>query len=120
MRGRYSRVDAVGRSTFRAGEMMGQPHILIVEDERDLTEVLEYNLQREGYQTTVCHDGLEGLQRAETVLPDLVILDIMLPQLNGVEVCRQLRAGKRSSHIPILMLTVKTDEVDQVHGLSVV
>jgi two-component system phosphate regulon response regulator PhoB len=98
---------------------MGQPHILIIEDERDLTEVLEYNLQREGYQTTVCHDGLEGLQRAETVLPDLIILDIMLPQLNGVEVCRQLRANKRTRHIPILMLTAKTDEVDQVVGFSV-
>ena len=98
---------------------MGQPTILIIEDERDLTEVLEYNLQREGYQTVVCHDGLGGLKRAETILPDLIILDIMLPQLNGLEICRQLRGNKRTKNIPILMLTAKTEEVDQVVGFSV-
>lgn len=98
---------------------MSQAQILIIEDERDLCELLEYNLQREGYKTSVAYDGVEGLRKAETQLPDLIILDIMLPHLNGLEVCRQLRAGKRTKSIPIVMLTAKTEEVDQVVGFSI-
>src|SRR5713101_2573090 len=77
--------------------------VLIVEDERALTDALAYNLKREGYETIIAHDGQEGLRRAQTLLPDLVILDLMLPILNGLEVCRELRAGERTRHIPILM-----------------
>ena len=97
---------------------MTKQRILIIEDERALTDVLTYNLQREGYETIIAHDGQEGLRKAQTLLPDLVILDLMLPILNGLEVCRELRAGERTRHIPILMLTAKAEETDQVVGFS--
>jgi two-component system phosphate regulon response regulator PhoB len=90
----------------------------MIEDERALTEVLTYNLDREGYETVVAHDGQEGLRKAQTLLPDLVILDLMLPILNGLEVCRELKAGERTRSIPILMLTAKAEETDQVVGFS--
>jgi two-component system phosphate regulon response regulator PhoB len=97
---------------------MTKQRILIIEDERALTDVLSYNLQREGYETTVAHDGQEGLRKAQTLLPDFVILDLMLPILNGLEVCRELRAGDHTKAIPILMLTAKAEETDQVVGFS--
>src|SRR5215831_2283726 len=90
--------------------------VLVIEDERGLTEVLSYNLQREGYETIVAHDGQEGLRKAQTLLPDLILLDLMLPTLGGLEVCRELRAGERTRQIPILMLTAKAEETDQVVG----
>src|SRR5579884_2522672 len=92
--------------------------VLVIEDERALTEVLTYNLQREGYQTVVAHDGQEGLRKAQTLLPDLIILDLMLPVMSGLDVCRELKAGERTRDIPILMLTAKTEETDQVVGFS--
>jgi two-component system phosphate regulon response regulator PhoB len=97
---------------------MAEPRILIIEDERALTEVLTYNLQREGYQTIVAHDGQEGLRKAQLLLPDLILLDLMLPVLDGLSVCRELRAGEQTRHIPILMLTAKAEETDQVVGFS--
>jgi two-component system phosphate regulon response regulator PhoB len=97
---------------------MSRPRILIIEDERDLTAVLSYNFQREGYEPVVVHDGQEGLRKAQTLLPELVILDIMLPTRNGLEVCRELRAGERTRNIPIVMLTAKAEETDQVVGFS--
>ncbi len=97
---------------------MGPSRILIIEDERALTELLTYNLVREGYEVLVAHDGQEGLRKAQMLLPDLVLLDLMLPVLNGLEVCRELRAGERTHHIPILMLTAKAEEMDQVVGFS--
>ena len=97
---------------------MPRPRILIIEDERALTEVLTYNLKREGYDTTVCFDGRDGLLKAQTQLPDLVILDLMLPVLSGLDVCRELRAGEQTRAIPILMLTAKAEETDQVVGFS--
>jgi two-component system phosphate regulon response regulator PhoB len=98
---------------------MSRQRILIIDDERALTKVLTYNLQREGYETVVAHDGQEGLTKAQMLLPDLVILDLMLPVRNGLEVCRELRAGERTRHIPILMLTAKAEETDQVVGFSI-
>jgi two-component system phosphate regulon response regulator PhoB len=92
--------------------------ILLIEDERGLTEALTWNLQREGYDVLVAHDGQEGLRRAQTLLPDLIILDIMLPGLNGLEVCRELRAGDRTRDIPIIILSAKAEETDQVVGFS--
>ncbi len=97
---------------------MSKPRILIIEDERALTEVLVYNLSREGYETIVANDGQEGLRKAQTLLPDLIILDLMLPLMNGLEVCRELKAGERTRSILILMLTAKAEETDQVVGFS--
>ncbi len=110
-------------STMSAMEVlpmpMAKPRILIIEDERGLTEVLTYNLQREGYETMTAHDGAEGLRKAQTHPPDLVLLDLMLPGMDGLEVCRQLRASKQTARVPIVMLTAKGEETDQVVGFSV-
>lgn len=95
-----------------------RPRVLIIEDERGLTEVLVYNLDREGYETVVAYDGQEGLRKAQTLLPDLILLDLMLPGVGGLEVCRQLKAGDRTRDIPIVMLTAKAEEIDQVVGFQ--
>lgn len=97
---------------------MAHSRILVIEDERALTDVLSYNLKREGYEITVAHDGKEGLRKAQTLLPDLILLDLMLPVMNGLEVCRELRAGERTRAIPIVMLTAKAEESDQIVGFS--
>ena len=89
------------RGTPRGTPYGTQPRILIIEDERALTDVLTYNLQREGYETLVAHDGQEGLRKAQTLLPDLILLDLMLPAMSGLDVCRELRAGERTRDIPI-------------------
>ncbi|HMP03561.1 MAG TPA: response regulator transcription factor [Gemmatales bacterium] len=98
---------------------MARPKVLIVEDERSLTEVLQYNLEKEGYDVVTASDGKEALRKAQTALPDLVLLDLMLPQLSGLEVCKELRAGTKTARIPILMLTAKAEETDQVVGFAV-
>ncbi len=92
--------------------------IIIIEDERGLTEVLEYNLKREGYETVLAHDGQEGLRKAQTLLPDLILLDIMLPGLSGFDVCRELRSGERTRDIPIIIISAKAEETDQIVGFS--
>lgn len=98
---------------------MPREKVLVVEDERSLTEVLSYNLEREGYEVIIAHDGREGLRKAQTLLPDLVVLDLMLPGLGGLEICRELRAGGHTAKIPILMLTAKAEETDQIVGFAV-
>jgi two-component system, OmpR family, phosphate regulon response regulator PhoB len=97
---------------------MARPRVLIIEDERGLTDVLTYNLQREGYDTVVAHDGKEGLRKAQMHLPDIILLDLMLPGLNGLDVCRELRSGERTRNVPIVMLTAKAEETDHVVGFS--
>ena len=97
---------------------MPRPRILIIEDERALTKVLAYNFEREGYEPIVAHDGDEGLRKAQTLLPDFIILDLMLPTRDGLEICRALRANERTQHIPVLMLTARAEETDQIVGFS--
>jgi two-component system phosphate regulon response regulator PhoB len=92
--------------------------ILVIEDERGLTDLLEYNLKREGYEPIVAHDGQEGLRKAQTLLPDLILLDIMLPGLSGFDVCRELRSGDRTRDIPIIIISAKAEETDQIVGFS--
>jgi two-component system phosphate regulon response regulator PhoB len=92
--------------------------VLIIEDERDLVNILTYNLQREGYETLVAYDGTEGLRKAQTLLPDLILLDVMLPGLSGTDVCRELRAGERTRDIPIIILSARAEETDQIIGFS--
>ncbi|MDD2366794.1 MAG: response regulator transcription factor [Desulfuromonadaceae bacterium] len=93
--------------------------VLIIEDEKDLAELLAFNLEQEGYATTCVHDGKEGLARAVSDLPDLVILDLMLPGLIGTEVCKALRKEQKTSEIAIIMITAKGDEIDRVVGFEV-
>jgi two-component system phosphate regulon response regulator PhoB len=97
---------------------MSKPRVLLIEDERALTKVLSYNLEREGYEVAVSHDGQEGLTRALTHPPDLIILDLMLPTLSGLDICRELRANEQTRAVPIIMLTAKAEETDQVIGFT--
>ena len=90
--------------------------VLVVDDEPVLVDTIRYNLRREGYDVQVASDGNEAIKLAQAASPDLVVLDLMLPGLDGLEVCRQLR---RESTVPILMLTAKDDEVDKIVGLEV-
>jgi len=97
---------------------MSRQIILVVEDEEDILELVRYNLGREGFQISCATTGEEGLDAARKKLPDLVILDLMLPGMDGLEVCKQLRNDPKTSHIPIVMLTAKTEEADMVTGLE--
>ena len=92
--------------------------VLIVDDEDDILDLLQYNLQREGYETLVARDGAEAIAQAEAAAPDLIVLDIMMPHMDGIEVCRRLRQDAHLRTIPILMLTARTEEEDQVKGLD--
>jgi two-component system phosphate regulon response regulator PhoB len=93
--------------------------VLIIEDEKDLAELLAFNLEKEGYAATCVHDGKLGLERAEADLPDLILLDLMLPGMLGTDICKELRKNQRTAHIPIIMITAKGDEIDRVVGFEV-
>jgi len=93
--------------------------VIIIEDERDLAELLAFNLEKEGWQTVVALDGKSGLERVTAELPDLVILDLMLPELSGIEVCRYLRKQEKTAAIPVIMVTAKGEEIDRVVGFEV-
>jgi two-component system phosphate regulon response regulator PhoB len=97
---------------------MSQPRVLIVEDERGLVQSLSWYFNREGYETVVAQDGAEGLRKAQTLLPDVVLLDVMLPGLDGLEVCKALKAGDRTRDVPVVMITAKSEESDQLLGLN--
>jgi two-component system phosphate regulon response regulator PhoB len=99
-------------------EPMPQPRILIIEDERGLIQSLTWYFNREGYETIVASDGQEGLRKAQANVPDVILLDLMLPGLSGLEVCRDLRAGDRTREIPIIIITARAEETDQVVGFS--
>jgi two-component system, OmpR family, alkaline phosphatase synthesis response regulator PhoP len=92
--------------------------ILVVEDEEDIQELVKYNLTKEGYHVHCVGSGELGLQEARNRLPDLLVLDLMLPGMNGLEVCRQLKGDSNTNHIPIIMLTAKGEESDIVIGLE--
>jgi len=94
----------------------GSTRILLVDDERSIQTLLSYPLRKDGYHVTSARDGREALQRFDEARFDLVVLDLMLPQMDGVEVCRELRAR---SQVPIIMLTAKGGEMDKVAGLEV-
>jgi len=93
--------------------------VLIIEDEKDLAELLSFNLEKEGFTATCIHDGKLGLERARADIPDLILLDLMLPGLLGTEVCKALRKDQRTAQIPIIMITAKGDEIDRVVGFEV-
>ncbi len=92
--------------------------MLVVDDEKDLVSLLEFNLRQAGYETVSAMNGAEALAQARRRVPDLVLLDLMLPDLSGTEVCRQLKGDPRTSHVPVVMLTAKGDELDRVVGFE--
>ena len=97
---------------------MSQGKIVVVEDEADIREILEYTLDREGFQVVCAEDGKRGLETTRKNLPDLVLLDLMLPEMDGLEVCRRLKADEETSEVAVVMLTAKGEESDIVLGLG--
>ena len=95
-----------------------KPHILVVEDEEDILELVSYNLQKEGYQVTQAMSGEKALQSVDEDPPQLILLDLMLPEIDGLEVCRRLKRDPETATIPIVMLTAKGEESDIVSGLE--
>ncbi len=93
--------------------------ILVIEDEKDLAELLVFNLEKEGFRMLCAYDGVSGLEKAQREEPDLIVLDLMLPGLMGTEVCKELRKEPRTARIPVLMLTAKGEEIDRVVGFEV-
>lgn len=97
---------------------MPAKRILVVDDEEDILELVNYNLSREGYAVSRVSTGEDALKAVRTVAPDLIVLDLMLPGVDGLEVCRVLKKERTTEHIPIVMLTAKGDEADIVAGLE--
>lgn len=95
-----------------------KPYILAVEDEDALATLLHYNLEKEGYEVALAGDGEEALLMIDEKLPDLVVLDWMLPKVSGIEVCRRLRARSETRNVPILLLTARGEESDRIRGLD--
>ncbi|MCX7919685.1 MAG: response regulator transcription factor [bacterium] len=97
---------------------MLKPKILVVDDEKDIVELIRYNLEKEGYRVISANDGTGALKLAEKEVPNLIVLDLMLPELDGLEVCKLLKRNVQTASIPILMVTAKSTETDKVVGLE--
>lgn len=93
-------------------------HILVIEDDPDILELIEYNLLRAGFKVSTCGSGSKGLALVAELLPDLVLLDIMLPDIDGLSICKGMRANQITTEIPVVMLTARTEEADVVTGLD--
>jgi two-component system, OmpR family, phosphate regulon response regulator PhoB len=98
--------------------MSSVPNVLIVEDERDLLSLLDFNLRQAGFETSLAASAEEALAQVRRRVPDLVVLDLMLPDLPGTEVCRRLKGAERTRQVPVVMLTAKGEEVDRVVGFE--
>src|SRR5207244_8485921 len=103
---------------FRCSLVTSDRKILIVEDERDILELVTHYLEKDGFRVRSATDGLNGLAAARHDRPDLIVLDLMLPGMDGLEICRKLRADSATSLTPIMMLTAKTEETDRIVGLE--
>ncbi len=97
---------------------MSQARILIVEDEEDVLELVRYNLEKNGYQTETALNGRKALEKIRSKTPDLILLDLMLPEVDGLEVCRSVKRDGKTANIPVIMLTAKGTEADIVAGLE--
>jgi len=95
-----------------------QPTILLIEDEQSIADVVIYNLQKEGFNVHWEREGRSGLQRAQSLLPDLVILDLMLPGIDGLQICRLLKADPKTKIVPVMMLTARGAETDEIVGFN--
>jgi len=102
----------------RVRRSIGMKRVYIIEDDRDIVELVRYNLANEGFQVTAAHDGATGLATLKKTPPDLLLLDLMLPKLSGLEICREIRRDEALNRLPILMLTARGEEADRVVGLE--
>ena len=92
--------------------------VLIIEDDRDIVELVRYNLANEGFQVNAAFDGSSGLSSLKKTPPDLLLLDLMLPKMSGLDICREIRKDESLNRLPVLMLTARGDEADRVVGLE--
>lgn len=106
------------RRRFGTITIMAKEKILIVEDDKDIVELLRYNLEQEHYKISVAFNGQKAIDNVRRHAPDLVLLDLMLPEIDGLEVCKILKKDTKTSHIPIIMLTAKSTESDKIVGLE--
>ncbi len=97
---------------------MASHRILVVDDEEDLLELIRYNLSKEGYRVDCAASGEQAIQEARTTVPDLIVLDLLLPNVDGLDVCKHLKSDPKTQHVPIVMLTAKSEEADVVTGLE--
>ena len=97
---------------------MAQKKILVVDDEKDIVDLIFYNLQREGFVVIQAHDGQQARELVKTAKPDLVLLDLMLPGMSGFEVCQSIRRDPETESLPVIMLTAKSDQIDKILGLE--
>ena len=95
-----------------------KPFIVIAEDEQAVSELLRYNLEAEGYETAIASDGDEAMLLIDERIPDLMLLDWMLPKISGIEICRRVRTRQETANLPIIMLTARTEEADRIRGLE--
>ncbi len=107
-----------GSVVAKPGWSMSRERILVVDDEEDLLELISYNLGKEGYRVECVASGEEAIATARSSLPDLIVLDLLLPRVDGLEVCRILKRDPKTQHVPIVMLTAKSEEADVVSGLE--
>jgi DNA-binding response OmpR family regulator len=94
-------------------------NIVVIEDDKDVIDVLRYFLEKEGYRVHVAQDGLTGIELATKIIPSLIILDLMLPKMNGLEVCKKLKSDGRLTNVPMIMVTAKGEVTDKIHGLDI-
>src|SRR5437016_884886 len=113
-------VPAYARSTDMESDCMEwrKPKVLIVDDEPDAVELVAFNLTKAGLEVISAANGIEALAKAREILPDAIVLDVMLPEMDGLEVCRNLRRDARTAVIPVIMVTAKRAEVDRILGLE--
>ena len=95
-----------------------KPFIVIAEDEKAVSELLRYNLESEGYETAIANDGDEAMLLLDERIPDLMLLDWMLPKISGIEICRRVRTRQETANLPIIMLTARTEEANRIRGLE--
>jgi phosphate regulon transcriptional regulator PhoB len=95
-----------------------RPHVVLIEDEKDIVELVRYNFRKEGFEVAAFASGKEGLEHLRRAPADLVLLDIMLPDVDGLEICKRLRADERLRSLPVIFLTAKGEEIDRVLGLE--
>ena len=98
--------------------LIKMPTILVIEDDKDIANLIAYHLEKANYKVVIAHDGKEGLSLAKKVLPTLILLDLMLPEIDGLEICRMLKANEDTKNIPIIMVTAKGEEVDKIVGFE--
>ncbi|OGQ08218.1 MAG: DNA-binding response regulator [Deltaproteobacteria bacterium RIFCSPLOWO2_12_FULL_40_28] len=95
-----------------------QPKILVIEDDKDIAELVEYNLKQEKFKTEVAYSGSRGLDKIKNTNPDLILLDLMLPDIGGLEICRKLKTQEKTKSIPVIMMTAKSEEIDRIVGFE--